>query len=140
MEPSKTVRTAVINARAFALFIAVFILVGIACTFLLMWELKMPYLSFVGLAIAFSAPMVFIHAYNDQQDELSRIAYLPPLFASKWGTYAILGLTLLLAGAILAELMYKPKAIPYTLMPGLLLYFVILLQRKRDMDRYEKMK
>ena len=233
MEPTKTVKTVVINAGSFALLITVFISVGVIVTGLLTWELRMPYLPLIGLAIVFFAPMLFqkkfrsrfiknalleffpdhftveltdprtgsllrkdendiskltsfkaldsakddssflkllfadgrrvsytflgqgkedgkddiieivsqyIHAYNEQQDELGRITYMPPLFASKGGTYAIWGLTLLLAGAILLELMYKPKAVPFTLTPGLLLYFVILLQRKRDMDRYNRMK
>lgn len=80
-----------------------------------------------------------IRAYNEQQDQLSRITYLPPLFASKFGLYAILVLTLLLIAAVVVENIYKPRAIPFTLMPGALLLFVILLQRKRDLDLYKKM-
>jgi len=233
MEPSKTVRTTVINARYFASFLVVFIFAGVLLTGFLTLKLRMPYLPFIGVAIVFSAPMVFekkfrsrfiknalleffpdhftvelthprtgailrkdendlnritsfkaldsvkndssflklrfadgrsvsytflgqgqgdekddiieivgqyIHAYNERQDELGKITYMPPLFASKGGLYMIWGLTFLLAGAVLVELIYKPKAILYTLLPGICPYLVLVLQRKRDMDRYERMK
>lgn len=81
----------------------------------------------------------YIKAYNEPLLEEERILPLPMLFATKRAKYYLIGLTILLIGAIIVEIIYKPKSIPFSLFTGATLYLLILAQRKIDIERFKKM-
>jgi hypothetical protein len=82
----------------------------------------------------------YFQSYNNAHEEGDKITFLPPLFASRYGKWYIIALTILLVVVIWIEFISNSTAIPLTLGSGLLLYFIILLQWKKDMDQYKKMK
>jgi hypothetical protein len=77
----------------------------------------------------------YIRAYNESHDFDRTIRYQPSMMASRTGKYMFIGLTILLAAAIIIQLIVKPKSIPISLGLGLILYLMIWLQRKYDLDR-----
>ena len=81
-----------------------------------------------------------INSYNDTQDTENRITITPNFFATKVGTITVLFLTVLLILAIIIQLIYNPKTIPFSLIPGISLFAIIITQRKRDVDQLKRMK
>ena len=82
----------------------------------------------------------FIKSYNDLQCEDLKITIRPSLFASRMGTYFIILITVVQFLAILLQIIYNPKAIPFSLIIGIAIYIQIYNQRKNDIEEYNKMK
>jgi hypothetical protein len=79
----------------------------------------------------------YLKDYNNSQNEDSYISMSPNLFASRLGSFYITMLTLLFVGALIFEAMYKPKAIIFTLLGSGFLYFIIIAQRKQELQDLE---
>lgn len=73
-----------------------------------------------------------IREYNMEKGEDGKISLIPNLFATKAGQFYIVVLTVLLGVAIIMQLIYKPKTIPFSLFAALAFYLQILVQRKKD--------
>jgi hypothetical protein len=82
----------------------------------------------------------FILAYNETRQQGEKITPVPMLLASKKAKYYIIGLTVLLMAVIIIQLIYHPKSIPISLFSGAILYLLLLAQRKRDLEQFNKMK
>ncbi len=82
----------------------------------------------------------FIHAYNSIQPNDTKIMPSPTFLASNKAKYYLIGLSVLLIVTIIFQISYKPNTVPLTLIGGVMFYLIILLQRKRDLDQYNRMK
>jgi hypothetical protein len=82
----------------------------------------------------------FFASYNEGKSINEKITILPNFYATAAGRYIIIGLAVLIAIAVLLQVVYKPSTIPYSLLTGLILYFRIKAQQKRDIELYEKFK
>lgn len=76
----------------------------------------------------------YMKSYNEEKNAAEKIYLRKTLFASKFGYYCIVTLTIMLISAIILEIIYKPKAIPVSLMTSTSLYLYILSQRKKDLE------
>ncbi len=68
----------------------------------------------------------------------NRITLLPPFYASKNGKTALIVLTIIMIIAITENIVYKPQAIPFSLLIGAVLFLQIIARRKRDIEIYNK--
>ncbi|WDF81196.1 hypothetical protein PQ469_14385 [Mucilaginibacter sp. KACC 22773] len=75
-----------------------------------------------------------IYSFNKQ------ILLNPPFYASKGGITALIILTGLFIAAIVMNIIYYSKFLPFTLIMGASLYLQIILRRKRDIELFEKLK
>ena len=82
----------------------------------------------------------FVKAYNETKTEENKITPTPIFLASKNSKYYIIGLTILLIAAIIFEIAYQANGIPITVASAVPLYLLLLLQRKRDLDQFNRMK
>ena len=83
----------------------------------------------------------YFDSYNDlQEDKDYRITILPNLFATKLGHNLIIWLSILLLVALIFQIIYLPKSIPASLLIGLSFYFIILGQRKKDIEQSKKIR
>ncbi len=82
----------------------------------------------------------YFHGYNENQTEENQIQAIPLFLGTRKAKYYLIGLTVLLIAAIIIQIIYAPNAIPGTLVSGGFFYLLILLQRKRDIGQYKKMK
>lgn len=83
----------------------------------------------------------FIVAYNASPDAANRVVYMPNLFATKKGHFYIVILSILFLLVLVMQIIIKPQSIPFTFFAGILLYFQILMQQKRDkrdMEKFDK--
>lgn len=67
-----------------------------------------------------------------------KIKLTPGFFATKSGKIAVYILTVLLLITLTMEIIYLRKDQSYLLIPGIVIYFGILLQRKNDLDTVKK--
>jgi|GEM_PF-2358400 Flp pilus assembly protein TadB len=82
----------------------------------------------------------FIHAYNSTRPNDTKIMPSSTFLASNKAKYYLIGLSVLLIVTIIFQISYKPNTVPMTLIGGVMFYLIILLQRKRDLDQYNRMK
>lgn len=78
--------------------------------------------------------------YNDLQENINaKITYKPNLFATKTGFNLIVCLTVLLVSSLIFQIIYLPKSIPVNFFMGLLLYIIIISQRKSDLEQSKRL-
>jgi len=82
----------------------------------------------------------YFQQYNQSVDENSKIALRPSLFITNAGRNIIIVLGVGWCILLVLQIKYKPKTIPASIFGGLILYLQILAQRKKDTERYNKMK
>lgn len=82
----------------------------------------------------------YFQQYNEEQKEEDQIQARPIFLATRNAKYYFIGLTILWIVAIIAQIIYSPKALPGTMIGGIALYLLIFLQRRRDIQQYNKMK
>ncbi len=80
-----------------------------------------------------------IRSYNQNKGPLEKIGLSPDLFATSLGRTLIGSLTVLLVFSIIWQLIKKPNSIPLTLFFGLMLYLIILGQRKKYIEMAKKL-
>jgi hypothetical protein len=81
-----------------------------------------------------------IRNYNDRQSEFEKISFSPSFFASRYGLYLIIGLTVLLGLVILLHVIYGFKFLPISLAIGVALIQLAAFKRKADLAFYKKIK
>jgi hypothetical protein len=82
----------------------------------------------------------YVNNYNDKQDAYNKIQFTPNLFATKLGQILITLLTILVIVSLIVQISKKPKTIPFTILTSLAFYFIIIAQRKKDIEQMGKMR
>jgi hypothetical protein len=81
----------------------------------------------------------YVRSYNSQSDKSNTIAYMPSLLATKGGNYVFIGLTVLIVVCAIIQLIVRPSTIGYSLVPGLMIYLLLFIQRKMDIAKAKAM-
>jgi hypothetical protein len=81
----------------------------------------------------------FINNYNCRNSG-DKIELVPNFFASKTGRICIILLSFLIVISIIIQIMYKPKTIPFSVISGLTLYLIIIIQARQDRQMAERLK
>jgi hypothetical protein len=81
----------------------------------------------------------YFNQYNSLAEEEKRIRMLPNLFATSLGRVLILCVSILLLGSIIMQIIHIPKTLPATFLVTLSFFFIILAQRKRDIEIKKRM-
>jgi hypothetical protein len=79
-----------------------------------------------------------INFNSRKEDKGNKIKLLPSFFASRAGMIFIYLLTILLITAIIIDIVYFKTRRPYLLIPGIVMYIGILIQRKNDLELARK--
>lgn len=85
--------------------------------------------------LAFKYILKFNESILNKED---KIKLTPGFFATKSGKIAVYILTVFLLISLTMEIIYLRKDQSYLLIPGIVIYFGILLQRKNDLDTVKK--
>ncbi|RWZ84324.1 MAG: hypothetical protein EO766_17345 [Hydrotalea sp. AMD] len=80
-----------------------------------------------------------INNYNSRNSG-DKIKLVPNFFASKTGRICIILLSFLIVISVIIQIIYKPKTIPFSVIPGLTLYLIIIIQARQDRQMMERLK
>ena len=77
--------------------------------------------------------------YNNIKMRKPDIILKPAFFASNNGRVFIIGMAILLTILLFLHIFYSPQTSPFTFLISISTYITILVQRKKDIERFERL-